>query len=199
MSTTREFAGTVALMLLMAAPAVASAQATARAPQKAASTASSDDTLEDRIDFRLETAPTLKKYDIDVDVKAGVAALSGNVSTEAQKAEAARLAQVAGVTRVDNQIRVHPDADKGAADRIKSGLSKTGEKIDDAWITTKVNWFFVGEDALKGSHINVDTKQNVVTLKGTVPNAAARARAKELAAGAEGVKTVVDEMTIAAR
>ena len=66
---------------------------------------------------------------------------------------------------------------------MKAGLNKTGEKITDAWITTKVKWFFVGEDALKGSDINVDTKDNVVTLKGTVKIAAGKTRA--VAAGEE--------------
>ena len=88
------------------------------------------------------------------------------------------------------------DADKTLMDRTKSGLSKTGEKIDDAWITTKVKWFFIGEDALKGSDINVDTSQNVVTLKGTVASAAGKARAEELAKDTEGVKRVVNNLTI---
>jgi osmotically-inducible protein OsmY len=38
-----------------------------------------------------------------------------------------------------------------------------------------VKWFFMGEDALKGSDINVDTVDHVVTLKGTVTWRAARA------------------------
>ena len=47
--------------------------------------------------------------------------------------------------------------DKTLGERIKGGFSKTGEKISDGWITTKLNWFFVGEDLLKGSRIDVDT------------------------------------------
>jgi len=175
------------------------AQRETRAPAAATSAKSTDDALEDRIEFRLETSPTIKKYHIDVDVKDGVADLSGDVATAAQKEEAARLAKVPGITRVENKITVGPDADKGVADRAKSGLSKTGEKIDDAWITTKVKWFFLGEDELKGSDINVDTKQNVVTLKGTVASEAGRARAKQLAADTDGVKRVVDELTVAPR
>jgi osmotically-inducible protein OsmY len=97
---------------------------------------------------------------------------------------------------VQNDIKVDPTEDKSVADRMKSGLSKTGEKITDAWITTKVHWFFMGEDTLKGSDINVDTKDNVVTLKGTVKSAAGKARAVQLAKHADGVKQVVDHLTI---
>ena len=190
----------MAVTLLLATPAIgAPVQRDTRATAPATTAKSTDDALEDRIEFRLETAPTLKKYHVKVDVTGGAAELSGDVATAAQKEEAARLAKVAGVTRVDNKITVNPDADKAVAERAKNGLSKAGEKIDDAWITTKVKWFFLGEDALKGSDINVDTKQNVVTLKGTVASEAGRARAKQLAGDTDGVKRVVDELTIAAK
>jgi hyperosmotically inducible periplasmic protein len=56
---------------------------------------------------------------------------------------------------------------------------------------------FVGVDALEGSDINVDTTSHVVTLRGTVASAAARARAVSLAKQVEGVKSVKDELTIA--
>jgi len=83
------------------------------------------------------------------------------------------------------------------ADKTKEGLSKTGEVITDSWITTKVHAKFVGEDLLKGSDINVDANNHVVTLKGTVKSDAARARAVAIAKGTDGVTRVVDQLTIA--
>jgi osmotically-inducible protein OsmY len=82
------------------------------------------------------------------------------------------------------------------ADKTKEGLSKTGEVITDGWITTRVKSKFLDEDLLKGSDINVDTNNHVVTLKGTVMSAAARARAVEQAKEVEGVHQVVDHLTI---
>jgi hyperosmotically inducible periplasmic protein len=158
--------------------------------------AADDKTLEDRIDYNLETNATVRKYNLDVKVEKGVATLTGDVATAAQKSAAERLAKVSGVTRVDNKIQIDPDEDKSVADRISKGLSRTGESVNDAWITTKVNWFFVGADALKGSDINVDTKDHVVTLKGTVKSEAGRAKAIALAKDTEGVKRVVDQLTI---
>lgn len=165
----------------------------------AAQTAPNDDTLEDRIAYRLETSAQLRKYDVSVDVKDRVATLDGEVATAAQKAEAERVAKIAQITRVVNEIEVKADADKSLTDKAKSGLSKTGAKIDDAWITTKVKWFVMRDELLDGSDVNVDTKANVVTLKGTVPSAAARTRAAALARDTEGVTRVVDELTVGPR
>ena len=47
--------------------------------------------------------------------------------------------------------------------------------IKDAWLVMKVHSEFVDEDVLSGSNIDVDVKNGVVTLQGTVPSEAARA------------------------
>jgi hyperosmotically inducible protein len=67
----------------------------------------------------------------------------------------------------------------------------------DSWITTKVKAKFVGEDALKHSHISVSTNDNVVTLTGTVASEAGRERAIAIVKQTDGVKDVVDKLTIA--
>jgi osmotically-inducible protein OsmY len=88
------------------------------------------------------------------------------------------------------------NAAETAGDKTKAGVNKSGEVITDAWITTKVHSRFVGEDVLKGSDIDVDTNNHVVTLKGTVKSQAARARAVEIARATDGVTKVVDTLTI---
>ena len=101
----------------------------------------------------------------------------------------------------DNHVVQAKDAVvKGAkvvGTKTKDGVSKTGEVMTDGWITTRVNSRFVNEDLLKGSHINVDTDQHVVTLKGTVTTAAGRNKAGVVAKGTEGVQRVVNQLTIA--
>ncbi|MEO8480911.1 MAG: BON domain-containing protein [Acidobacteriota bacterium] len=188
----RTHIGFVAALSVFAAAAIVPPAVTAQT----VAAKPTDANLADRIAFRLETNAAVRKYDLKVKVDDGIAMLSGQVATAAQKAEAARLAQVTGVRRVESDITVTPDADKTLTDRTKAGLNKTGAKIDDAWITTKVKWFFLGEDALKDSDINVDTKNNVVTLKGTVPSSAGKARAEVLAKDTEGVTRVVNDLTI---
>ena len=156
----------------------------------------SDDTLKDHIEYRLETSPAVRKYDIRVKVDHAAVMLTGEVATTAQKTEAERLAKVDGVAKVENQIEVDPKADATLADRAKNGLRRTGEAITDGWITTKVHWFFLGENLLKDSHIDVDTKDRVVTLGGTVKSEAGRRRAVELAQYTDGVTKVVDNLKI---
>lgn len=193
-------AGVVALAITVSIPmsSTVRAQAGQAPPTQQRAAAATDDALEDHIEYRFETNDAVRKYDVKVDVTAGVAQLTGEVATEAQKAEAEKLAAgVDGIQRVESRVEVDPSADQTIAERAKSGLSKTGEAITDAWITTKVKWFLAGEDILDNSEINVDTEASVVTLKGRVPNEAGRIRAMRLAGRTEGVKNVVDELTVA--
>ena len=82
------------------------------------------------------------------------------------------------------------------ADKSEDVVSATGEKITDGWITTKVNSKFVDETLLKDSKIDVDSKDRVVTLKGTVKSEAGKARAVAIARGTEGVVRVIDQLVV---
>lgn len=91
---------------------------------------------------------------------------------------------------------------KGArivAGKTTDGLSKTGEVMTDGWITTRVHARFVDEDLLKDSDISVKTNDHVVTLTGTVMAQAGRARATTVARQTEGVRRVVNRLTIGPR
>ena len=83
-----------------------------------------------------------------------------------------------------------------ADDKAREATTSTGEKITDAWILTKVKAQFVGEDALEDSDINVDVREKVVILKGTVASAAGKARAEQIAKTTEGVVRVDNRLTI---
>jgi hyperosmotically inducible protein len=69
--------------------------------------------------------------------------------------------------------------------------------VKDAWLVMKVHSEMVDEDVLAGSNIDVDVKNGVVTLQGTVPSEAARARAIAVSKANDGVKSVVDQLKIA--
>jgi hyperosmotically inducible protein len=85
---------------------------------------------------------------------------------------------------------------KTVATKTTDGLSKSGEVMTDAWVTTRVHARFVGEDLLKNSNIRVDTDKHVVTLTGTVMGRSGRARATSVAQHTEGVRRVVNRLTI---
>jgi hypothetical protein len=82
------------------------------------------------------------------------------------------------------------------ADKSKEVASATGAALTDGWITTKVKAKFADETVLEGSHINVDTTDHVVTLRGTVLSRAAKGRAAAIAGGTEGVTRVVNQLVV---
>lgn len=89
------------------------------------------------------------------------------------------------------------DVSKKVGSKTKEIAKDTGENVTDAWITTAIKTKFVDEDTLKGSDINVDTNNHVITLKGTVTSEAGRARAIAIAKQTKGVSRVIDTLTIA--
>lgn len=231
-------AGAFALAVVAAVPVSMHA-----APQQSAAVKPTDQTIDDQVEARIKNDASLKNHTIVVTVDDGVVTLTGTVPTQAESAKAARVANIAGVTRVNNNLIVTKDAKeevKGttgravektkdgaektkdgaekvgekskdgaekvgektkdgaekAGEKTKDGLSKTGEVITDAWITSRVHSKFIGEDLLKDSDINVDTKDHVVTLRGTVVSQAAKTRAITEAKEVEGVKSVVDHLTV---
>jgi hyperosmotically inducible periplasmic protein len=66
----------------------------------------------------------------------------------------------------------------------------------DPGVTTAVKTKLAADDTVKAYKINVDTKDGVVTLLGTVDTPAAKERAVEIAKATKGVNSVVDELTI---
>src|ERR1044071_2428354 len=99
----------------------------------------------------------------------------------------------------DDFCTVDVNGAKVVGNKTKDGVSKTGEIMTDGWITSRVSARFVNEDTLKNSDINVDTNNHIVTLKGTVPTSAGRARAGVVARQTEGVRRVVNHLTISSK
>jgi len=66
----------------------------------------------------------------------------------------------------------------------------------DAGVTTKVKAKLAADDTVKAYQIDVDTREKVVTLKGTVSNPAAQTQAVRLARETEGVTSVVDQIVV---
>src|SRR6185295_12532824 len=88
------------------------------------------------------------------------------------------------------------DGAKVVGEKTKDGAVKVADEVTDAYLISKLHADFINEDSLKGSDINVDSDDHVVTLKGTVMSQAGRARAVAIAKGTKGVKRVVDHLTI---
>ena len=79
---------------------------------------------------------------------------------------------------------------------IKVVETTVGEKIDDGVVTTKVKAALLGDSSIKSSDIGAVTRDGVVQLSGFVDNQTQIDRATEVTRGVEGVKNVINEMSI---
>jgi len=178
----------------------------------------SDAEITSSVKTKLLADTTVGGLKIDVDTKDGVVTLTGPVSTSAERAQAIRLAtNTGGVKKVVNKLVVDPnhksttdktkDAAGKAAEATKDGVEKAGEVtkdaaiktkdvVADATITSEVKTKLLGDTKVAGLKINVDTKDNVVTLTGVVTSHEEKNEALRLARTTMGVKRVVDKLTV---
>jgi hyperosmotically inducible protein len=66
----------------------------------------------------------------------------------------------------------------------------------DTGITTAVKGKLAADDQVKAYQIDVDTRDKVVTLSGSVDTPAAKSRAVDLARNTDGVTSVTDNITV---
>ena len=88
------------------------------------------------------------------------------------------------------------DATNYRAEAKNKGES-VGDSIEDGWIHLKVRAALAAADDLRDSTINVDVDKNVVTLRGSVANAAQKAKAATVAK-VDGVKSVNNKLEVKA-
>lgn len=79
-------------------------------------------------------------------------------------------------------------------DQSKEALSRTGNKVEDGWITTKVKTELATTKGVKSGEVHVDTDAGVVRLSGTVDDPAAAERAIETALKVKGVQAVDSQL-----
>lgn len=105
--------------------------------------------------------------------------------------------KLAGATKGGEVTREEYEKDKEsyAAEAKRLGR-KIGAGANDGWLWTKTRAAMAAEDDLRESTINVDVDNEVVTLSGSVANAAQKKKGEEIARGIDGVKNVRDQLTI---
>lgn len=79
-------------------------------------------------------------------------------------------------------------------DQSKEALAKTGNKVEDAWITTKVKSELATTKGVKSGDVHVDTDSGVVRLSGTVRSPDEAQRAIETALTVKGVDAVDSQL-----
>jgi hyperosmotically inducible periplasmic protein len=98
----------------------------------------------------------------------------------------------------DKMATVTDNAANKVAAATENAANKTSAVIDDATITTKVKSAVLAEPGLKTLQIDVDTKNGVVTLAGTVDSPALKERATQVTQGVSGVSSVNNNLTVKA-
>lgn len=112
-------------------------------------------------------------------------------AVDATKTAAAETADVA-----KDVAKKTAETTRDVAGEVAATSKEVASAVNDTWITTKLKAKFADETVLKGSDINVDTSDHLVTLKGTVLTSAAKARAEAIARGTEGVARVVNQLVV---
>ena len=74
---------------------------------------------------------------------------------------------------------------------------KIGKGVSDGWLWVKTRYDLAAADDLRDSTINVDVENGVLTLTGTVPTAAQKAKAEQVAKAVEGVTGVKNLIKVA--
>ncbi|HEY3175277.1 MAG TPA: BON domain-containing protein [Candidatus Polarisedimenticolia bacterium] len=140
------------------------------------------------IKTKLAADDRVRASEINVDTTNGVVTLTGNVDSQEARDQAIKLAkETSGVHEVKDMISVREGSAAGDAPEPNRTV---GERIDDSGITMRVKSRLLNDPAVKGLKIDVDTRDGVVFLTGSVPNEAERKQAIELARTTEGVKDV---------
>ncbi len=98
--------------------------------------------------------------------------------------------KTAAVTPSKSTATMTPPADRPA--------TRAGAVIDDSMITTSVKTAVLAEPGLSALKIEVDTKDGVVTLSGTVASSDLKTRATQIAKNTSGVRSVVDKLEVKA-
>lgn len=141
-----------------------------------------DQTIEFAVIDHLHNDPGIGPEDhIKVEVYEAVVLLVGEVEEPATRQLASQIASgVENVERVVNELEVAPEAD-------------TGERLENAWLTTKVNSALLTENPVPGldtTRIKVVSSRNNVYLMGLVTREEGKAVA-EVARNVSGVEKVI--------
>ena len=146
---------------------------------------------------QLITSYTLNEYinpfDIEVDVRDGIAYLRGRVDSGIERDLAVEIARgIDGIREVKAELDIVPDTNP---QQEKTGFAG---KVKDATLTAKVKYRLLLNKYTDSLDIDVDTDNGVVTLSGYVGSKEKKELALMLAGNTAGVGKVIDKLSVAA-
>jgi len=153
------------------------------------------------LDGKIETSYTLNRYlnpfEINTDVEKGVVMLTGTVGSEIDKELAEEIALgTEGVDEVVNELKVKAAEDSDMERQAKAAMDSFEQRFNDATLTAQVKFALLANDQTEGLQIDVNTKAGVVTLDGEVDSDQEMELAERIAANAEGVSSVKNDLRV---
>jgi hyperosmotically inducible periplasmic protein len=148
---------------------------------------------------------------IDVTTGDGIVTLRGAVQSEQERRQAVALARnTDGVRDVRDELTIEPAdrtdrespatgptaGDRPDADRDPADGRTVGDRVDDGWITIKIQSQLYLEQNVRGRNVEVETRDGVVTLRGHVASDAERRLAEQIARDTDGVRRVDNQIAI---
>ena len=154
------------------------------------------------IDGKLETTllfnEHLNSFDIDTDVKNGVAYLNGTVESDIDRDLAGEIAEsIDGVRDVENRLVVdaeNAEMAHGSDDyEARRGFKQS---VMNATLTARVKSQLLVNSNTGGLSIDVDSRDGIVTLSGEVDSSQEKDLAVQIARNTEGARSVNDNLMV---
>lgn len=191
----RGIAGSLAVAGLISTPVLANADESFEGEIK-------DAWLEGKIETTYILNDNLNPFDIDTEVRDGTAYLAGMVESDIDRDLAGELAlAVEGVHKVENNIAVKDkftlfdQSDEDSSDHEDARRS-FAQVVDDATTTATVKTELAVNTNVAARNINVDTRNDVVTLSGTVASEKEKELAESIALNASDTEKVRNQLEV---
>ncbi len=155
-----------------------------------------DSTITGKVKSKLALDTRTSALKVGVETVNGVVTLTGTVPAESEKTAAAEVAKMTeGVKNVMNNVVIDTTSigASNVGQKSEEGMKDAASAIGDAGVLAKIKTKFVAEGIIG---TNVDVKDGVATLNGTVEDASEKTRAAQIAKDTDGVKSVKNMLTV---
>ena len=129
-------------------------------------------------------------------IGAALAALTLVGCNRRDESPTAGLKVDSAMAKVDEKVGAAKAELQRDADKVKEAAGRAVTAVEDTAITAGIKAKLATDSDLKTSDISVETTSGRATLRGKAPDAAAQARATQLAAAVSGVTGVDNQLTV---
>ena len=157
--------------------------------------AARDAWLAGKVEMAYTLSTELSPFEIDTHVDNGRVTLMGTVDSDIERDLAEQIAQgVDGIESVSNELRVEMPKEGAASSRNEHRDFPSW--FDDATTTAAVKSRLIANSNTKGLQIDVDTRNDVVTLSGRVATGEQKELAEQIAGNTRDVDSVRNLLVI---